>query len=219
MRAFGAIEFVLVLGLVTGTVVPSAAASFGVVTLEAINRQLAQRAGAGDVAAVRRLSSGEESVIVPLLAERLKLASGEAVDSWRIQRLRKSLAVLEDRDPRREIARDLDSQDSYQHFSAFEDAAEIGGDDMNIALVDPLRDPIPGGHPVGPDGLVSTDEVFPAPRLLAVIALSRSVFDPSARKFSLKRIRFREEDVEVWLGWWDTNKLNYMASELLGLGP
>jgi hypothetical protein len=177
-------------------------------------RQFADRAASGDVAAVRAMSKGRESEHVVVLLGLLEQARRAADEPVRIQRLRKSLAALAEPGARRAIAADLDSPNRYIHSDAFRDATEIGGNDMIVAVAAKLWDPTPMGRPVGPNGAISPDEAFLAPRHLAVIALSKLIADPGAPKIELNGILSRDEDVERWRIWWKANKTTYVAAGL-----
>jgi hypothetical protein len=176
-------------------------------------RQFADRAASGDVAAVRAMSKGRESERIVVLQDLLDQARRAGDEPWRIQRLRKSLAAIGEPVARHGIAADLDSPNLYIQSDAFRDATDIGGNDMIVAVATKLWDPTPGGRPVGPNGAISPDEMFLAPRHLAVIALSTLIAAPGAPKIELKGIA-RDEDVERWRIWWKANKTTYVAAGL-----
>jgi hypothetical protein len=124
-------------------------------------------------------------------------------------------AKLGDGESRKEIVRDLGDVDVYVQRSAFEDACYVGGKDVIVGIAQQLFDKRPGGRPVvrnesGAEELVN-DEVFPAPRYSAVIALSGLVEDASAPRIDLNRITYREEDVDAWRKWWEKNKGTYVV--------
>ena len=181
----------------------------GEATLGAIQAQFVNRAAAGDVNAVRALSKGREAALAVVLADTLAQARHAGDDLALVRRLRKSLAVLGDRSARRAIANELDNTNRYIQQYAFRDACEIGGNDLIAAVAIKLTDPSPGGRPVGPTGNVESDVGIAAPRHQAVIALSILITDPSAPRIDLDRIQYRDEDVERWQIWWNSNKAKY----------
>jgi hypothetical protein len=176
-------------------------------------RLFADRAASGDVAAMRAMSKGRESERISVLLDLLEQARRAADEPLRIQRLRRSLAAIGEPASRLAIATDLDSPNRYIQSDAFRDATEIGGNDMIVAIAAKLWDPTPGGRPVGPNGAISPDELFLAPRHLAVIALSTLIAAPRAPTIELKGFA-RDEDVERWRIWWDANKATYDAAGL-----
>lgn len=183
-------------------------------TLEATQAKFVERAAAGDVNEVRALSKGRESALAAVLADTLAQARREGDDLGRVRRLRKSLAVLGDPAARREIVRDLDSSNLYTQSFAFREVAEIGGSDLIVAVASKLTDLSPGGRPVGPTGNVESDVGIAAPRHQAVVVLSTLITDPSAPRIDLKRILYRDEDVERWRIWWKANKAKYQSTGL-----
>ncbi|AVP95702.1 hypothetical protein C7S18_00170 [Ahniella affigens] len=156
----------------------------------------------GDLVALRTSSRGIEQTLIESLRRQLPEALGDTYDPSRHRYLQKSLAALGDAQSRSAIINDFAGSNRYKSLNAFEDAAEIGGNDMIRAAIEQLDNPMPGGRPIGADGRMDSDVAIAAPRFLAVILLSRLVTDPTAPRLDMQWITYDEAHVERWKAWW-----------------
>lgn len=215
MLAFICIRTHRVLGFARALmVIVLAVVSHDTLASDIVNKEFVERAAAGDLTAVRALSRGKESMQAATLAELLARARRVNDDPALIRRLRKSMAALGAPEARREIILEIDGQDRLQQYEAFLDAAEVGGNDMIVAVANKLTDKTPGGRPIDPSGAVVEDVAIAAPRHLAVVMLSKLITDTSAPRIDLNLILYKEQDVERWRIWWEANKTKYQSEGL-----
>lgn len=177
--------------------------------------KLVERAKEGHVRSILDLGiCGNRSNLLVLKA-RLEEARRKKEHPTVVRALRKAAAKLGDKELRRKILSELDSDDLYTQHHAFEVACYVEGTDMIVGVAQKLSDERPGGRPMdrNESGVLEPvlDVSIPAPRHAAVIALSQLIEDPSAPKIDVKRITYSEDDVAKWRKWWNKNKEKYLS--------
>lgn len=171
-----------------------------------------QKSNGGDIMAVEALGKSKDVSLIPVLSRQLSEARSSKASPALVRALKKSLARLGDPASRNEIRQGIGNKNRYIQCHAFEDAADVGGDDMVAAIAEKLSDASPGGRPIDEEGNLVEDVSLPAPRHAAVVALSRMIDDPSAPRIDLKKITYNDESVQQWRNWWQANKSKFGVS-------
>lgn len=135
-----------------------------------------------------------------------------------VRKLRRELAKRGDTNERAKIIAALGDKSPTTQLMAIQDAENVGGRDMIVALATLLSDDTgyrsASSQSSGPKGeRIQGDVVFEPVSVVAAKAMAQLIEAPPVPPIGKNKTTYTKKDVDEWRKWWAKNKGRYMAEK------